>query len=90
MESAIHWETLLRRWPEEVPRRGILVTSYQESIPFVDFRLSTGIVLLERDKPDTAGARKVMLSFEWIAAIKFTDTVELDEYAILGFQPPGS
>ncbi len=88
MESAIHWETLLRRWPQEVPRRGILVTTNHENIPFVNFMLATGIVLLERDKPDTLGARKVMLSFEAIAGIKLTDTMDLDAYTVFGFQSP--
>ncbi|KAA0137375.1 hypothetical protein [Gimesia chilikensis] len=87
MQSAEGWRSILENWPEVIPKRGIIVTNYQESIPFQNFLLSTGVVLLERDKPDSLGARKVMLSYEAISAIKLTDTMELARYQVMGFQP---
>ncbi len=77
MQSAEGWRSILENWPEVIPKQGIIVTNYQETIPFQNFLLSTGVVLLERDKPDSQGARKVMLSYEAISAIKLTDTMEL-------------
>lgn len=88
MESAIHWQSFFENWPESMPRRGIIITTYQESIPFVDFLLSRGILLVERDKPDSAGARKVMLVYESIAAVKLTDTLDLDRFLEMGFHRP--
>jgi hypothetical protein len=87
MQSAEGWRSVLENWPAVIPKSGIIVTNYQESIPFQNFLLSTSVVLLERDKPDSLGARKVMLSYEAISAIKLTDTMELARYQVMGFQP---
>ena len=87
MQSAEGWRSIFENWPEAIPKQGIVVTTYQESIPFKNFLLSSGVVLLERDKPDSLGARKVMLSYEAICAIKMTDTMELARYQVMGFQP---
>jgi len=63
MDSGEYWKMLFESWPDTLPREGLLITTFQESIPFRDYLLSPGIVLLDRDKPDSAGARKVMLAF---------------------------
>lgn len=88
MNSGEHWRMLFENWPGSVPRRGLVITTHGESIPFVNYLISGGIVLLERDKPDTMGARKVMLAYDAISAIKITDVVELANFQALGFQPP--
>lgn len=88
MNSGEHWRMLFENWPASVPRRGLVITAFGESVPFVNYLISGGIVLLERDKPDTMGARKVMLAYDAIAAIKITDVVELANFQALGFQPP--
>lgn len=82
------WRSLFETWPEAIPRRGIVITIFNESIPFAGYLISGGILLLERDKPDTLGARKVMLSYETIAAVKITDVIELARFQVMGFQPP--
>lgn len=87
MQSGEGWRSILENWPESIPKQGIVVTTFQESIPFQNFLLSSGIVLFERDKPDSLGARKVMLSYEAISAIKLADTLELARYQVMGFQP---
>jgi hypothetical protein len=66
-------------------RTGLILTTFQETINFVDFRVSHGVVLLERDKPDSHGARKVMLSMDSIASLKFADPGELSTYEPMGF-----
>ena len=88
MNSGEYWRALFENWPSSVPRRGLLITTFGDSIPFVNYLISGGIVLLERDKPDTTGARKVMVAYEAIAALKITDVVELANFQALGFQPP--
>jgi len=88
MNSGEYWRGLFENWPSSVPRRGLLITTFGESVPFVDYLMSGGIVLLERDRPDTMGARKVMVAYEAIAALKITDVVELANFQALGFQPP--
>ncbi len=88
MVSAEAWRSLFENWPESIEREGIVVTMQGESIPFVNYLISGGIVLLERDKPDTLGARKVMLVYEAIAAVKITSPMELARFQVMGFQPP--
>jgi hypothetical protein len=79
---------MFESWPESIPRQGLLVTSFQETIPFTDFLVSGGVLLLERDKPDTFGARKVMLAYEAISAVKFPTPMELARFQVMGFQAP--
>ncbi|HID22978.1 MAG TPA: hypothetical protein EYP14_11340 [Planctomycetaceae bacterium] len=88
METAEAWRAIFESWPEVIPREGILVTKFQESIPFANFLISGGILLLERDKPDSLGARKVMVAYDAISAVKLTTPMELARFQVMGFQPP--
>jgi hypothetical protein len=88
MTTGEYWRSLFENWPASVPRRGLLITTFNESIPFVKYLMSGGILLLEREIPDTTGARKVMVAYDAIAAVKITDVVELANFQALGFQPP--
>lgn len=88
MDGSESWRMLFENWPEAIPRQGIVVTALQESIPFVNFMVSGGIVLLERDKPDSVGARKVMLTYQAISAVKLPTTMELKAFQVMGFQAP--
>ena len=42
----------------------MLVTSYDDQIPFDGFLTSEDLLLIERRMPDTSGARQVLLSYE--------------------------
>lgn len=86
--TAAAWRSLFENWPEGIPRQGLAVTAFQETIPFTDFLISEGIVLLERDKPDSHGARKVMVAYDAIAAVKITAVMELARFQVMGFQAP--
>lgn len=88
MQAADAWRSLFENWPQTLPRQGLLVTNFQEQIPFTDFLISGGILLVERDKPDSYGARKVMVAYEAISAVKITSPMELARFQVLGFQSP--
>lgn len=88
MQTAESWRTLFESWPAAIPREGLLVTTFQETIPFVGFLVSGGILLVERDKPDSFGARKVMVAYEAISAVKITSPAELARFQVMGFQAP--
>ncbi len=75
-------------WPETIPHTGLLVTSFNETIPFVGFLISGGMVIVERDKPDSHGARKVIVAYDAISAVKITDPMELARFQVMGFQAP--
>ncbi len=87
MDAQDSWRSLFENWPESIPRQGMLVTSFQETIPFVNFLVS-GILLVERDKPDTYGSRKVFVAYEAISGLKLATPMELANFRVMGFQPP--
>lgn len=88
IQTAEAWKSLFENWPGAIPKKGMVVTTFAETIPFVDFLISPGALLLERDRPDTHGARKVALSYEAISAIKLTNPDPLASFQVLGFQAP--
>jgi hypothetical protein len=88
MDAAECWRSLFENWPESIPREGMLVTTFNEHVPFSGFLISAGVLLVERDKPDTYGARKVMLAYSAIQAVKLTTTMEIGRFQVMGFQAP--
>jgi hypothetical protein len=88
VEPAEAWRNLFENWPAALPQEGIVVTIFNEQIPFTAFMVSGGILLLERDKPDQFNARKVMVAYSAIAAVKSTSPMELARFQVMGFQPP--
>lgn len=85
MEGGSPWKRFFEAWPKDLPPRGVLVTKFQEQIPFEGFLASDAMLLVERKTPDTIGARKVLTPFDEIAAIKFVDIVRCKLFEPLGF-----
>lgn len=88
MHSTEAWRSLFENWPESIPRTGILVTGYGEAIGFKDFLISGTMLLVERETPDSLGARKVIVTYDGIAAVKITSPMELARFQVMGFQKP--
>lgn len=86
MTGAEAWQNLFENWPPQLPKQAQVVTTYQDTIKFVDFLLGEGFVFLERDRPDTMGARKVMLTYDSISAVKIESAIELEKFKELGFR----
>jgi hypothetical protein len=86
--AADTWRNVFQHWPGSVPKQGILVTNFGEQITFVNFLVSGTAVLIEKDKPDTVGARKVIVDYGAISALKIADPSDIARYQVLGFQPP--
>jgi hypothetical protein len=80
------WRALFLNWPAEIPKQGIVTTSVGENVPFVGFALAPGLLLVERDKPDAIGSRKMIIPYSNILAIKLTTPVALRELQPLGFK----
>jgi hypothetical protein len=83
--SAATWSEFFQHWPVDLPRRGVLVTTFGEQIDFDGFLTSEGFVLVERRTPDTIGARKVMVPYACIAGLKFTDVLKSKPFTAAGF-----
>lgn len=85
MGGGTSWQRYFQNWPKDVPPRGIVVTSFDEQVPFDGFLTTDGMVLLERKTPDNAGARKVLLAYENIVAVKFVDIIRNKAFEAAGF-----
>ncbi|MFO0917099.1 MAG: hypothetical protein U0872_02155 [Planctomycetaceae bacterium] len=88
MHSAEAWRSLFENWPESIPRSGMLVASFGETIAFKDFLISGSILMVERETPDSLGARKVMIAYDAISAVKLATPMELARFQVMGFQSP--
>jgi hypothetical protein len=79
------WRQCFQQWPDDLPRRGVLVATFDEQIAFVNFFASDDMVLIERRAPDTVGARMVLIPYQNVAAIKITDVVKAKAFSHLNF-----
>jgi hypothetical protein len=90
MDPADIWRNCFQKWPAEVERRGVLVTSFGEQIPFESFAASDDMLLVERRAPDTIGARSVIVAYQSVAAVKIVDVGKSKAFASLGFVVPAA
>jgi hypothetical protein len=88
MEIAETWRSLFENWPESIPREGVIVTTTGDQIPFKDFLLSGGLILVDRSSPDVSGAGRIMVIYETISIVKLTAAGALSQFQAMGFQPP--
>jgi hypothetical protein len=85
MEIGAAWRHVFQKWPKDVPPRGVLVTNFDEQIPFECFMAGDAMLIVERKAPDTVGARKVLLPYEQVLAVKLVDVVRGKSFEELGF-----
>ncbi len=84
-ETQMVLRSLFTAWPEKVARRGVLVTTLNEQIPFSNFLPGDNILLLERTTPDPVGARTILLPYGQVAVVKLVDVVKSSAFKSLGF-----
>lgn len=77
---------LFANWPESLPRRGVVLSRLNESMPFKGFMIREDMVVLERQNPDTMGARFILLPYDSIDSIKLIDPLKAEAFTPLGFQ----
>lgn len=85
-DSAGAWKDFLRNWPDELPRRGLLITTFDEQISFADFLTNENFLLIQRVTPDAMGARTVVLCFDKVAALKITEVIKPKTFRAIGFE----
>ncbi|HEX7450592.1 MAG TPA: hypothetical protein VF306_23730 [Pirellulales bacterium] len=85
MDASAAWRQFFQNWPEGAPTRGVLVTRDGEQLLFDGLMVSDSMLLIERKTPDTTGARKVLLAYEDVAALKFVDVVKAKTFESAGF-----
>ncbi|MBI1903854.1 MAG: hypothetical protein HYS13_22350 [Planctomycetia bacterium] len=79
------WRKFFQHWPKGLSHAGVLVTE-QEQIPFAGFMHTDAMLLIERRTPDTQGARKVLVPYGTIVALKIVDVVTDKPFREAGFQ----
>lgn len=76
MSNENPWKTNFVNWPAGIPRRGVLVNSLNESMPFKSFLIKDEMLLLERTNVDPLGARFILLGFDSISSVRFVDPIK--------------
>ena len=57
MTANVVWKNVFNNWPTGIPRRGMVISTLNEPMPFKGFMVKDDVVLLERTNPDALGAR---------------------------------
>ena len=83
--SAEIWQNLFENWPDAIDKKAAIVTKTGDLIPFRDFMVANGLLLLDRDNPDASGMRKVIIGYEAVAMVKFPLTCALSRFQCMGF-----
>lgn len=79
---------IFAQWPSVIPRKGSVVTTFGETVPFVDYLMNGELVLLIRSQPDAQGTRRTIVSTKEIVSIKFQDAIDPERFTAMGFQKP--
>jgi hypothetical protein len=90
MDNARVWRSFFHEWPSQLPTRGVVVTTFGEQIPFINYLISDTLLILERRAPDSLGGRTVILPFGQIDAVKIVDPIKTEVLLQSGFQPASS
>lgn len=85
MAATQSWNTFFCNWPTSLPRRGVLVSDLNETMPFRNFYIHDDMLLIERTTPDAMGARFVLLNFAMVNTVKFTDPLNAENLHGAGF-----
>ena len=84
--SSNKWDSFFNNWPKSLARQGVLQSVLDEAMPFKNYWIKDGMLLIERVTPDAMGVRFVLLSFEAINLVKFTAPLSADDISEAGFQ----
>jgi hypothetical protein len=85
MSSENPWKATFLNWPTGIPRRGVLVNSLNESMPFKSFLIKDHLLLLERTNVDPLGSRFILIGFESINSVRFVDPIKESTLNTAGF-----
>ena len=67
------WRDTFTKWPTGISKRGVVVSTLNESTPFKSFFVKDNMLLLERTNPDPLGGRFILMEFSAIHMLKITD-----------------
>jgi hypothetical protein len=79
------WREFFAKWPAGLPKRGLVITTLNDTTPFKSFLTRGEMLLLERTNPDPLGARYIFLGFEAIHLVKVIDPLKEEVVTAAGF-----
>ena len=80
------WRQFYLEWPDDIPKRGIVVNTEGEQHPFKGYMVKQDMLLLERTNPDPLGSRFILMTFESISAVKLIDSLQASVFEGVGFE----
>lgn len=82
---ALSWKDFFSFWPAGLPRRGLVINTLNEVMPFKSFLIKDDLLLIERTNPDPLGARYILLNFGTITSVKLIDPLKESIFTDAGF-----
>jgi hypothetical protein len=82
------WKSFLNDWPGGLQRQGVLITGWDEQVPFSSFLTRQDLVMFERRNPDTNGARRILIGYDEVKAVKIVEVVKDKPFRDAGFRGP--
>ncbi len=80
------WQDVFQAWPEGIHRRGVVVNTLNEAIPFKGFMVKGDTLLLERTNPDPLGTRFIVLAFHAVVMLKLIDPIKAEVFTKAGYE----
>jgi hypothetical protein len=62
-----------------------VIAAFDDPVPFCDFVFNADFVVLERATPDVHGARRVVLPFSLIQAVKYLTPLKTEQFLECGY-----
>lgn len=84
------WQRFMSEWPGGLQRQGVVITNWDEQVPFSSFLTNEEMVMFERRNPDTNGARRLLIGYDAIKAVKIVEVVKDVPFLEAGFVGPNS
>ena len=79
------WRDVFTNWPATIPRRGVVVSTLNEAVPFKSFMTKGDTLLLERSNPDSLGTRFILVAYDAIHMLKLIDPLKESVLTGAGF-----
>lgn len=79
-------QQLFAEWPAAINRKGTVITSWGDAVPFVDYMLNGELLLLIRSQPDAHGTRRLIMNIKDVEGIRITEALDPLKFQAMGFQ----
>lgn len=83
--STSYWKDFFCNWPNGMAPTGVLVTSFDEQVPFSSFMTGESLLMVERNTPDSLGCRMLLIAYEEITALKIVEVINSKIFLAAGF-----